>query len=215
MIEKLNNIWKNLFITFCLILLLTIFVSYDFLNNEQENEFSISTKIVVVIYIFLLIHFLIISFLVIRNLIFKKYLNAFGFFLINIILGFSIYIFFLFVGAFSLGLGTYTDDYQIHNFRKSNICSEIDKQKLKINIENLSKKVYSKDFNKEFIKELKTNKKDLPKRIIKIECGCRETDTTIIVFRIWDNNKETYELELEKENNKWNYKSLAPTIFEK
>ena len=214
MIEKLNNIWRNLFVAFFLILLLTIFVSYNFLNYEKENQFSISDKIAFVIYILLLIHFLIITFLIIKNLIFKKYLKSLAFFLMNIVLAVSIYIFFLFIGAFSLGLGTYTDDYQIHNFRKSKTCSEINKQKLQINIENLSKKVYSKEFNKEFIKDLKNSTKDLPKKIIKIECGCRETDTTIIVFRILDIDKETYELELERENNKWKYKSLSPAIFE-
>lgn len=212
MINNINNIWKNALFAFCLLLFLSISVSYNFLSSG--NEFSISDKVSIILYIILLIHFLIITLFIIINLILKKYLKAIGFLLMNIILGFSIYIFFLFIGAFSLGLGTYTDDYQRHNFRKSEVCSQINKAKLKADLEKISKRVYAKEFNKEFIESLKSNQKDLPNKIIKIECGCRQTDSTIIVFRIWDNNNETYELELEKENNKLNYKSYAPTTFE-
>lgn len=67
--------------------------------------------------------------------------------------------------------------------------------------------------NKDFIERTINENKELPKRIKEITCGSRKTNTSIVVFRIWDINGETYELEMEKQNGKWNYISISPTTF--
>ena len=207
MIKKIDRIILQIFIFLInSIILISLIVFQFFRNIENPN-------LILFFYILLISQILFTFFLAIKNLINKKIFRGVIYFIITSLLGLEIYFTFLFVGVFSFGMGTSVGDDGLKNFRTSNDCKEFDKNSMKIKIENISKNEFAEDFNKDFIEEIKKEKQDLPKKINKINCGCRKTDSTIIVFRIWGENNDTYELEMEKKDGKWKYKSIYPATF--
>lgn len=211
MLNRLNSIWKNLLLDFLGGLLLGGLMVLNLFG--KSNDFLLYAKIAFVLIIFLFLHGLFLLFLFVKNIIDTKYLKAIGFLLITSVLYMGLWLSYISL-LLSSGGSPYTDQYELHNFKKSETCKQFDKNEIKKTIENLDKKIYSADLNAEFIEQVKADSNLLPKKIIKIECGCKLTDSTIIVFRIWDIKKNTFELEFSKDNGKWKYERLYYSYFD-
>ena len=207
MINKIDKLKFQIPIFLLNSLILIFLIGYQFYKSEHKPEFTLF------FYILLIFQFIITIILLIKNLITNRIIRAITYLLISTLLGAEIYLTFLFVGAISLGMGTSVGDDNLKNFTKSTDCKSLNIDSVKHKIENISQNKFSKEFDDEFIERIKVDNKDLPKKIKKINCGCRVTDSSEIVFRIWDNNGETYELEIKKENGKYKYRSLSPAIF--
>lgn len=208
MIKKIDKILFQVIAFVINSVILIFLLSYQFFKNIENP------KLILFFYTLLILQLIVILILLVKNLISKKIGRGIVYFFMATLSGFEIYFSFLFVGAFFLGMGTSVGDENVKNFKKTAECHKFNSDSVKLKIENISKNKFSKDFNKEFIEQIKLDHQDLPKKISKINCGCRITDSTIIVFRIWDKNQNTYELEIEKQNGKWEYKSLVPAFFE-
>jgi len=216
MIEKLNSIGKNLIFDLTVAGVLCGLVILNLYRNSKEHlDFTLADKVSLVLYCILIVHLI---FLIL--LIFKNFLNSnkkkgiyFIFHLIG--LGTSLYFLAFFV-IFSLFIGTspYTDEWTLHDFKKTNTCLKFDNEKVKRTVENFNKGIFPSNIDPEFLHLLKEGYIDnLPKKVTKIECGCRSSDSSIVVFRIWGADQTTYELELVKNNGKYRYKRFFISNF--
>jgi len=207
MINKIDKVIPQL-IVFVINSIVHIFLILHRIFNNVENP-----KLTLFFYILLIFQFFVILILLIKNIISKNIGRSIFYLMTTLVLVLELYLTFIFVGAFSLGMGTSVGDDGLKDFKASKSCSKLNKDSIKIKIENISKNKFASDFEKEFVEKIKLDNQDLPKKITKMNCGCRISDSTIIVFRIWGENQDTYELEMEKQNKKWKYKSLGPATF--
>lgn len=208
MIKAINSIWKNLLFDLIIGLILIGLVTFNFSENIQHTDFTLTDKLAMFAYGLLVIHLFVLIGLTIYNIIQKIYFKFVVFLLTSI----GVYFGLSFIGIglfFSTIGGPPIDEGNRNNFQSTNTCKQFDQNKIIKTIENLRVGIFSPQLDSAFLLDIKQNSIELPNKIVKIECGCRKSDTTQIVFRLWDIDKNTYELELTKSNEKWKYNKLS------
>jgi len=214
MLEKSNSIWKNLLFDVIVGLTLVGLIIYNFYEKgNNELDFTTSHKISIGLYFFLALHGLFLLILTIKNVIGKKFVKAVVFFLTSIGLFTGLYFIAIFLFISTMG-GPPVDEGNRHNFRQSNLCKKIDSNEIKTTVENFRKGIFPSILDSSFIQDILGDTISQPRQITKIECGCRMTDTTVIIIRIWDIDENTFELELSNNNGQWKYERIYYEYFD-
>jgi len=213
MFDRLNSIRKNLLFDIIVGLILLVLIIYNFYDRLHLDDFTATKKISIGLFFMLGFHALFLFVLAIINVVRKKNLKAVVFLLTSIVLFAGLYFIAIFLFISTLG-GPPIDEGNRHNFQQSKLCTQLDTNKIKETINKFRKGIFPTTLDSFSIKTLSEEPILLPRKITKIECGCRKLDTTIVVFRIWDSNSNTFEMELMKENGQWIYKNFSYGYFD-
>jgi hypothetical protein len=213
MFDKLNSIWKNLLFAFVVYVSIAGLIFFNFYNKSSARpEFTIAVKIAAGLCLLLALHGLFLFVMTILNINKKKYWKALFFLITSIVIYTLLYS--AFISLILTIVGPAIGNGNRSNFRISKNCKQIDTNKIKATVEKFRKGIYPSTIDNNLKNELLYDTLLLPKQITKIQCGCRKSDTTEIVIRIWDIEKNTFELELINEAGNWKFKSLSEGYFE-
>ncbi|MDF2437608.1 MAG: hypothetical protein K0Q95_1984 [Bacteroidota bacterium] len=100
MLHKFNSLWKNLLLDILGLIILTAIIIFNILNNLHTPNFTLIFGFMG----FLFLHGLFLLALFIRNIIDKKYLKAFGFILISVLLNIALWSCYWIVFVFLIGV---------------------------------------------------------------------------------------------------------------
>jgi hypothetical protein len=209
MIKAINSIWKNLLFDFIVGITLVILVSYNFFGHSDKHlDLTVADKLSIGAYFLLWLHFLVLVFLVVINIIQKTYFKAIVFLVssVGLFLGLSFISVFIFVSSFG---GPPVDEGNKRKYRESVLCKQFDTIHVKTMVENIRIGIYSSQLDSNLINQIKQDTSAMPKKISKITCGCTTADTTTIIFRLFDNQYGTFDLEMINKNGQWYYTKIT------
>lgn len=212
-ISALNSIWKNLLFVFLIGLLLVSLIAYNlFVRKGEHLDFTVTDILAIISYWVLCLHVLVLFLLVIVNIIQRTFLKSLLFFATCVALCLGLYVIAPFLAISTIG-GPPVDEGNRNNFKPSELCKQFDIALIRTTVENRSSGIYDNQFGSNFIEQIKQDSSMLPEKILKISCGCRILDTNIVVFRLLDNQQQTFELEMIREGEQWKYNMLTMENF--